>query len=45
MNLKNLFKAFRKEKQTLNPIYQNAIPTSISYKQVKQALQNESLSI
>lgn len=44
MNLKNLFKAFRKEKQTLNPIYQNAIPTSISYKQVKQALQNESLS-
>lgn len=44
MNLKNLFKAFRKEKQTLNPIYQNAIPASISYKQVKQALQNESLS-
>ena len=44
MNLKNLFKAFKKEKQTLNPIYQNAIPASISYKQVKQALQNESLS-
>ena len=44
MNLKNLFKAFKKEKQALNPIYQNAIPASISYKQVKQALQNESLS-
>ena len=44
MNLKNLFKAFKKEKQTLNPIYQNAIPASISYKQVKQALENESLS-
>ena len=43
MNLKNLFKAFKKEKQTLNPIYQNAIPASISYKQVKQALENESL--
>lgn len=44
MNLKNLLKVFKKEKPQLNPIYQNAIPASISYKQVKQALENESLS-